>query len=303
MHFTFGAAPYFLLLLLLLPCFFWCSPAKEHYYFPKLDWIGRHSALWSIEPWLKVLIYTLMVIALAKPMLYDTSSSQHRKGRDLALALDASGSMGESGFNPKDRFQSKYQAVLALTKDFIQKRFDDNMGIVIFGTFAYTASPLTYDLGALTQLLEMTDVGIAGESTAIGDAIMQSLRTLKYGNARQKAIILLTDGYHNAGSTSPKEAVAQAKKAGVKIYTIGIGKPGDYDAALLGKIAKETGGKSFSATDAEALQSVYETIDKLEPSPIRSESYLNQRLLITYPLIAALLLLLGWIFYRQRGRA
>ena len=299
MHFTLGA-PYFLLLLLLLPCFFWCKPDAKRYYFPKLEWIGQRHPLWRPDLWLKVVIYTLMVIALARPLLYEGATSEHRKGRDLILALDASGSMGESGFDPKNRYRTKYESTLALTKAFIDKRFDDNMGIVIFGTFAYTASPLTYDLSALSQLLEMTDVGIAGESTAIGDAIIQSLRTLKFGHAKQKAIILITDGYHNAGSISPKAAVAKAKAAGVKIYTIGIGKAGDYDAALLQKIAKETGGRSFGATDAEALQAVYAEIDKLEPSPIRSEGYLNQKLLIYYPLGAALLLLLGWIWAQER---
>ncbi len=299
MHFTLGA-PYFLLLLLLLPCFFWCKPDAKRYYFPKLEWIGQRHPLWRPDLWLKVVIYTLMVIALARPLLYEGATSEHRKGRDLILALDASGSMGESGFDPKNRYRTKYESTLALTKAFIDKRFDDNMGIVIFGTFAYTTSPLTYDLSALSQLLEMTDVGIAGESTAIGDAIIQSLRTLKFGHAKQKAIILITDGYHNAGSISPKAAVAKAKAAGVKIYTIGIGKAGDYDAALLQKIAKETGGRSFGATDAEALQEVYAEIDKLEPSPIRSEGYLNQKLLIYYPLGAALLLLLGWIWIQER---
>ena len=299
MHFTLGA-PYFLLLLLLLPCFFWCKPAAKRYYFPKLEWLGQQNPLWRPDLWLKVLIYALMVIALSRPLLYEGAVSEHRKGRDLILALDASGSMGESGFDPKDRYRTKYESTLSLTKAFIDKRFDDNMGIVVFGTFAYTASPLTYDLSALSQLLEMTDVGIAGESTAIGDAIMQSLRTLKFGHAKQKAIILLTDGHHNAGSISPKAAVAKAKSTGIKIYTIGVGKAGDYDAALLQKIADETGGRSFGVTDAEALQAVYAQINKLEPSPIRSESYLNQKLLIVYPLAAALLLLLGWIWVQER---
>ena len=107
------------------------------------------------------------------------------------------------------------------------------MGVVVFGTFAYTASPLTYDLESLSYLLEMTNVGLAGESTALGDAIMQSIRTLSYGQAKNKAIILLTDGYHNAGKSSPKEAVKKAKEAGIKIYTIGIGKKSDYDVSLL----------------------------------------------------------------------
>ncbi len=120
----------------------------------------------SWEPWLKMALFTLMVFALAKPFVYDESSDQHKKGRDLILAIDASGSMAQSGFNVKDRFKTKYDITTELSKDFIAKRFDDNMGVVVFGTFAYTASPLTYDLESLSYLLDMTNVGLAGESTA-----------------------------------------------------------------------------------------------------------------------------------------
>ncbi len=300
MQFTFGS-PYFLLLLLLLPCFLWCKQFNRRYYFPKLEWISKQSPLLSWEPWLKMLIFTLMVIALAEPFVYDTSSSEHRKGRDLILAIDASGSMAQSGFDNKDRFRNKYETTIKLSKAFTKKRFDDNMGVVVFGTFAYTASPLTYDLAALSYLLEMTTVGLAGESTAIGDAIMQSIRTLSFGEAENKAIILLTDGYHNAGKTSPKQAVAKAKSLGIKIYTIGIGKKSEYDVAMLQTIAKESGGKSYTASSAEALSKVYKEIDTLEPSPIRSENYLNQKLLLFFPLALVFLLLFLWIIYQKRG--
>ncbi len=299
MHFTFGA-PYFLLLLLLVPCFFWCREYNRRYYFPKLDWAGRESPFLSGEPWLKVLIFSLMVAALAKPFVYDAVGEQHKKGRDLVLAIDASGSMGQSGFDEKDRFKDKYETTLGLSSDFIKHRFDDNMGVVIFGTFAYTASPLTYDLDALESMLNMTTVGIAGESTAIGDALMQAMRTLSFGKAKSKAIILLTDGHHNAGRTSPKTAVAKAKKKGIRIYTIGIGKRSDYDAALLETIAKESGGKSYAAASAAQLKKVYKEIDALEPSPVRGENYLNQKLLILFPLGGAFLLLLGWVLYPKR---
>jgi len=300
MHFTFGS-PYFLLLLLLLPCFLWCREYNKNYYFPKLAWAGKESALLSREAWLKMLIYTLLVTALAKPFVYDEAGDHQKKGRDLILVLDASGSMAQSGYSKKNRFKSKYEAALDLSSDFIKHRFDDNMGVVIFGTFAYTASPLTYDLSALDSMLKMTAVGIAGESTAIGDALMQAIRTLSYGKARSKAIILLTDGYHNAGKNSPKTAVALAKKKGIKIYTIGIGKRSDYDGALLETIAKESGGKSYAAATAEQLKKVYREIDTLEPSPVRGENYLNKRLLIFFPLITALLLLLGWVLYPKRA--
>jgi len=301
MYFTFGS-PFYLFLLFFLPCFIWCRTYSKHYYFPKLVWINIHSTLLFWEVWLKMLLFSLMVIALAKPFIYDAHSTQHKKGRDLILALDASGSMAQSGFNIKDRFKSKFDTNIALASNFIKKRFDDNMGVVLFGSFAYTASPLTYDLEALNYLLEMTNVGIAGESTAIGDAIMQSLRTLSYGDAKNKAIILLTDGYHNAGAVSPKDAVAKATKIGVKIYTIGIGKKSDYDVALLETIAKETSGKSYAATSSEDLTKIYENINTMEPSTIRSENYLNQKLLILFPLGVVFFLLLVWTFWEERKK-
>ena len=300
MHFTFGS-PYFLLLLLLLPCFLWCKQYTKPFFFSRLSWVRKQSALLSWEPWLKMLLFTLMVFALAKPFVYDAKNNHHKKGRDLILALDASGSMAQSGFDENNRMRTKYETNIALASDFIKKRHNDNMGVVIFGTFAYTASPLTYDLASLDTLLQMTNVGIAGESTAIGDALMQGLRTLSYGEAKQKAIILLTDGYHNAGATSPKTATQKAKALGVKIYTIGIGKKSDYDVALLQTIAKESGGKSYSATSAEALADIYKEIDALEPSNIRSENYLNQRLLILFPLGVVFLLLLLWVLWLRRG--
>jgi len=299
MYFNFGTI-FYLLLLLLLPCFLWCKLANKTFYFPKMAWISKQSALFSWKPWLKMTLFSLMVLALAKPFVYDASGNQHRKGRDLILALDASGSMAQSGFNSKDRFKTKFETTILLAKDFISKRFDDNMGVVVFGTFAYTASPLTYDLSTLSYLLDMSNVGIAGESTAIGDALMQSIRTLSFGEAKNRAIILLTDGYHNAGKASPKQAVTLAKEKKIKIYTIGLGKKSDYDVALLETIAKETGAKSYGASSAEALHEIYEEINRLEPSAIRSEDYLNQRLLIVIPLGIVFILLLLWVLWSYK---
>jgi len=298
MHFDFGS-PFALLLLFLIPCFFWCREYSEEYYFPQMAWISRESPLFTLDPWMKIILFSLLVTALAEPYLYDRKESHNKRGRDLILAIDASGSMAQSGFDPKDRFKSKYDTNLEIAGDFIKKRYDDNMGVVVFGTFAYTASPLTYDLDALYQMLRMTNVGIAGESTAIGDAIAQSIRTLSFGKAKSKVIILLTDGFHNAGRVSPREAVSRAKEKGIRIYTIGIGKKSDYDAALLQTIAEETGGKQFSALSGDALKNIYEEIERLEPSPIRSENFLNKRLLSGYPMGLAFALLLFWLL-RQR---
>lgn len=301
MYFSLGL-PFALGLLLLLPCFWWCKPYSQRYYFPKLQWITKQHPLVSIELWLKMALFSLMVFALAKPFVYDTKASPHKKGRDLILAIDASGSMAQRGFDSQDRFKTKYETTLDLSKSFITQRFDDNMGIVIFGTFAYTASPLTYDVKSLGFLLDMTHVGLAGESTAIGDALMQSLRTLSYGDAKNKAIILLTDGYHNAGKRSPKEAVDRLKTLGIPVYTIGIGEPSHYDAPLLETIAKQTHAKSFHATSSSELSKIYQEINALEPSPIRSERYLNQHLLILYPLGMTIFILLFWVFLAMRSR-
>jgi len=293
MNFSF-ASSYFLLLLLLLPCFFWCKASVQTYYFAKLSWIDKEQRIFMWTLWLKLVIFALMVFALALPFVYDEASNHHKKGRDLVLAIDASGSMAQSGFDSKDRLQNKFSSTILLSKDFIAQRFDDNMGVVLFGTFAYTASPLTYDLEALSYLLDMTTVGIAGESTAIGDAIMQGIRTLSYGEASSKVIILLSDGYHNAGAISPKEATQKAKAKGIKIYTIGIGKKSDYDVTLLEHIAKESGAKSYHALKSSDLRKVYAQIEALEPSALRSENYLNQRLLVFYPLALLVLLLALW---------
>jgi len=297
MNFTFGSI-YFLILILSLPCLFLCKVEDRQYYFSKLEWIDVHLSF-NRELWLKLLIASLMILALLKPFIYEQESQNHKKGRDLVIALDASGSMGESGFDESDRYMSKYDTLLKLSKSFISNRFDDNIGLVLFGTFAYTASPITYDLKSLSFLLDMTNVGLAGESTAIGDAINQSIKTLSYGNAKSKVILLITDGYHNAGEVSPKKAVERAKKLGIRIYTIGVGKSGDFDKALLTKISKDTNGVSYQATNSKDLEKIYEKLDKLEPSPIRSREYLNQRLLIVYPLFFVLLLLV-YLLFRSR---
>lgn len=291
MNFELGS-PYFLILLFLIICLIWCKPLVKKFYFAKLEWLKTSHPFTNIELWLKIVAFSLLVFAMSQPFTYDSKVNNNKKGRDLVLAIDASGSMGQSGFHKEDRFKTKFDINLELVTDFMKNRFDDNIGAVIFGTFAYTTSPITYDTEALEYILKMVNVGIAGQSTAIGDAIDQSLQTLKKSHAQNKVIILLTDGYHNAGKYSPKVAVAKARKANVKIYTIGIGEKSNYDSALLEEIAMQTGAKSFNASTAKELKKIYSTIDTLEPSPIKSENYLNRKLLISYPLVLALIVLI-----------
>lgn len=242
---------------------------------------------------------SLMVVSLASPIIYDQKTSSKRKGRDLVFALDTSGSMAESGFDADNSQKRKFDALKELLTAFIAKRFNDNVGVSIFGTYAYPAIPLSYDMRSVAFLLDFFDVGIAGDSTAIGEGLATALRILKKGEAKEKVIILITDGYQNSGSISVKEAVQRAKKQHVKIYTIGIGNSSAFDANLLKLIAKNTDAKMFEANNVKMLQDVYKEIDKLEPSAIRSKHYLNKQNLYMYPLSLAFLLLLYLIIRRK----
>jgi len=277
----------------LLPCFWKCRAGVIRFYFPKTERVGTTVSILQKEPFIFAFIYTLFTVSLASPIFYDRISASERNGRDLVLALDSSGSMAESGFDTEKKNLRKYDVLLNIVEAFIDKRFDDNIGLVIFGSFSFTAAPVTYDLVALKEILHLSDVAIAGESTAIGEGIYQSLRTLKFGKAKKKAIILITDGYQNAGSVSIKDAVEMAKREGVKIYTIGIGKKGMFDEKLLKKISAETGGQTFSAVNSDDLKSVFSKIDSLEPSPIRSHMLVNKKMLYIYPLILGMILLIG----------
>ena len=151
----------------------------------------------------------------------------------------------------------------------------------------------------MNYLLDFLQVGIAGENTAIGEGISTAQRLLEHGHAKNKVMILITDGYQNSGAVSIKDAVDKAKKKGIKIYTIGIGKRSDFDTKLLERIAKETKAKMFTAQDAEELSNVYDALDSLEPSKIRSQNYLNKHMLFTYPLSLAILLLLYLLAKRR----
>ncbi|WP_353662234.1 VWA domain-containing protein [Hydrogenimonas sp. SS33] len=288
--------------MLLLPCFWRCPAGVVKLYFPKILLLPASRFSLSKEPLLYASVYLFAVTALASPVTYDRLAASERHGRDLVLALDTSGSMAESGFDREHPMRRKFDVVISLVKSFLKNRHDDNIGLVLFGSFAFAASPVTYDLAALQEIVDTADVGVAGQSTAIGEGIDQALRALSFSHAKKKVIVLMTDGYQNAGSVSIKEAVEKAKRRGVKIYTIGIGKPKDYDAKLLKKIADETGAKSFSAANAEDLKEVFEELDSLEPSPIRSHTMINRRPLYQWPLLGAMILLIGYLSFGGRVR-
>ena len=297
-HFEFEH-PLIFLLLGLIFCIFKCPYKLKRLFFPHLHFFSKYKSFFHKEKLLYTLIFTLLVTALASPITYDSKLSNHRKGRDLVFALDSSGSMGEQSYSQEMPNASKFEILRSLIRSFVQKRFDDNVGVTVFGSFAFSSVPLTYDMKAVAFLLDFIEVGIAGENTAIGDGLMQALALLEKGSAKSKAIILVTDGYQNSGRTSIKDAVAKAKKMHVKIYTIGLGKSSDFDSKLLKKIALDTDAKMFSAKSAKELQAVYSQLNSLEPSKIHSQNYLNKELFYGYPLAFASLLLLSLLAKRR----
>jgi Ca-activated chloride channel family protein len=252
----------------------------------KLEWI------------VKVAIFTLLCIALTSPIAVDKFDPLNRHGKDIVLALDASGSMNASGFDMEDEVSEgerlgRFEIAKIIATDFIQKRESDNVGIVLFGDFAFIASPITYEKNIVAEMLGYLSHGMAGQNTAIGEAMAMSVRAFEHSKAKTKIIILLTDGEHNSGSISPKDAIKLARDENIKIYSIGMGNKGEADEALLKTIADESGGEFFSAYSAKELKSVYEKIDELESSKIKSREYL----LKNYYYHIFLLLALGFLLF------
>lgn len=262
-----------LVALPILWCLYQCKKTGVIRTFPHLHFFGTVGKWRNIEWLLKALVVILMVGALATPVVIDYSDPRNRNGIDIVLSLDGSGSMNASGFSAKDERASRFEVVQKIASDFVMKRLEDNVGVVLFGDFAFIASPVTYEKEIVSEMIGYLTHGMAGQNTAIGEGIAASVRALRGSKAKSKVIILLTDGEHNSGVISPKEAVAMVQKHNIKLYTIGIGKKGEFDNALLEQLATDGGGKFFTASDEKKLQEVYDEIDALERSSIKSEKH------------------------------
>lgn len=276
------------------------------------------NAVHGLAPWLLVLAWLALLAAAARPQWVGPPQAQQRSGRALMLAVDLSGSMRTEDMELAGQPVSRFGAVEAIAGDFIDRRHGDEMGLILFGSQAYLVTPLTYDLSAVKAQLQGAAVGLAGTETAIGDAIAVAVKRLSSMPQQARVLILLTDGVNNAGNISPMEAARAAKAAGVRIYTIGIGAtqmrvPGFFgsqlvnpsaglDAKMLTRIADETGGRFFRATDSRQLAEAYRAISALEPMPQHGPTLRPRQPLFRWPLAAALLLLLLLIVPRHVNR-
>lgn len=250
--------------------------------------------------WLNVAVWLLLVLALARPQWVEPPLTHTQSVRDVLLAVDISQSMDTADFrDPQGRAQSRWQAVKAVVADFIDKRANDRLGLIVFGTGAYPQAPLTEDHVALRLLLDRTEVGMAGPNTALGDAIGLGIRMLDAAKERDKVLILLTDGNDTGSAVPPARAAALAKTHHITMHTIGIGDPAAtgedrVDFNVLQGIARTTGGQFFKAQDLASLQAVYATLDRITPQEVNTLRHQPKRDYFWLPLGLALALLIAW---------
>lgn len=258
----------FLIILLYLICLKFCKQKKQSIYFSNIKMLKKSSSVKNIFlEILKFIAICALSVALASPVKKDElQSSSNKDGYEIVLALDSSGSMLVD-----DRFE-KTKAILS---EFIDKRKDDKIALTIYASFSYVAIPLTYDKASIKGLLDLIGVGVAGQQTAIYEALFMSANLFKDSKTKDRVIILPTDGVNNINTIPPEIAIKTAQKYNAKVYTIGIGNRRQLDEASLVQIAKETGGRYFQVNDAKDLSGVYEAIDQLEKSKIESERYVK----------------------------
>ncbi len=315
-------------LLLLVPLLAWDyfrrhQKRRASIRFPSLAVVKKlpHSKAYRFRHSLTVfrlLAIALLIIALARPQQGETLEEVTTQGVDISLVLDVSSSMKTMDLRPNRLISAK-----KVIENFIAGRKHDRIGLVVFAGHSYTQCPLTLDYSVLIQLLRRVDFGHVEDGTAIGTAILNGVNRLRSSTAKSKVIVLLTDGQNNAGEVDPVTASRAAQALGIKVYTIGVGKDGDQpievddpvfgkrivamhsdvDMPMLQQIATLTGGKCYRAQDSKALQDIYETIDKLEKTEIKTNSYSRYReLFMPLAFVALLFLMLESILAQTRFR-
>jgi len=292
MHF---AHPWFFLLFLAVPVFAWWMLVKRRasLRYSDLSFLSRAS---NPGPWLRVipvalyvLALSMMVLALARPQRGRKFEEVETQGIDIMLCVDVSGSMKAEDFSPNNRLYVARERA----KDFIARRAGDRIGLVVFAAASLTQCPLTHDKNILNDLIDRLDFGMLEDGTAIGMGLGSAVARLRKSKAKDRVIILLTDGVNNTGDIDPITAAQAAASYDIKIYTIGVGSKDEVpfpvqdpvfgrryarvkielDTGTLDRIAEITGGQSFLATDAEGLKLIYDEIDRMEPTTFKVKQY------------------------------
>ena len=291
----------FWLFLIFLICDRFCKVKSNSILFPKVKFFsGIDSVQSNIIKYIKWLIIISVLIAVSSPYKILTESMKPKNGLNIALMLDTSESMRALGFNREDRRLNRFDVVKGIVGDFIKKREDDNLGLIVFGEYAFIASPLTFDKHILNEMLNNIHIDIAGKTTAIYDAIGQTVALLKSEENASNIAILITDGINTAGVIPREKAIELAKNRDIKIYTIGIGRRGEINPIDLQDIAEKTGGEFFIAQDGDELTKIYAKIDRLEKKEIKDLSYEIKDYLYFYPLLLTIILLTIFVTLKNR---
>jgi Ca-activated chloride channel family protein len=284
-----------------------CKMRLPSIYFPHASqFMNKNIEASKLLFFLKWIGIIMLILAMMSPVKDEPYELAPKKGHEIALILDASQSMATRGFDRNDLAATRFDIVKKIVQDFITKRKNDNIGLVLFGSYSFIASPLTYDEHILSRIVAQLQVGMAGRYTALYEALAQGVNLLKMSHSKSKVAILLTDGYSTPQVDKiPLDiAIELAKKEGVKVYPIGIGGRDEYNKEVLLKIAKETGGVAFGASNAGELAEVYRQIDELEKSEIKNESFTYMHYYYFYPLFVGLFSLMLYIYLRnKRGYA
>ncbi len=295
------ADPAWLALLALLPLLAWHHhrrPGTGAVTYSRLPRSAGGRWRLHLPFYLRLLALAALVVALARPQLGYAWEESLTQGIDIEIALDVSGSMGAEDFQPKNRLTVAKEVV----KKFISGRTGDRIGLVVFSGRALTQAPLTTDHQMLRFLVDSVDLGRLPPGTAIGVALATAAARLKDSTAKSRVIVLVTDGVNNAGEIDPRSAAALADGLGIRVYTVGVGTGGrvpvrvemgdpttgqttiqrvlrqmPVDEDLLREIAHRTGGRFWRATDRDALAAVFDTIDHLEKTPLKTKRFVRYR--------------------------
>ena len=268
----------------------------------QLDALGGRTRL-PISARLLVswIAWICLLISIAQPWHPGDTQAQPVSGRAIAIAVDVSGSVERRDFALNGKDNDRLTVVKQVARDFIEHRKGDRVSLVLYGRDAFIASPLTFDLSALGSILDSAGIGMAGRSTAIGDAIGLSIQTLQNDPATSKAIVLLSDGTNNAGSVEPESAADLAKSLSIRIHTIALGSEdkkrsgfatansADLDEETLKAIADQAQGQFFRATSTEDLKQIYQTIDKLESAEVEAPPVIVKKDLRFWPQLILLI--------------
>ncbi|PKH03757.1 IMP dehydrogenase [Psychromonas sp. MB-3u-54] len=259
----------------------------------------KSSILW--------LTWLLLLTALARPVWFGSPIRLQQQSRDMIISLDLSGSMREVDMPLNGQTVDRLTLLKDLLKTFIEQRQGDRLGLILFADHAYLQTPLTFDLKTIQQMVDESEIGLAGTRTAIGESIAMAIKRFVENKNEQRVLILMSDGANNSGSIEPIQAAKQAAKNNITIYTIGMGSEemikrglfgnqrinpsADLDEKALTEIANLTGGKYFRARNQAELQNIYQTLNKLEPIDTDSIMFRPEKDLFYWPLSTALLLL------------